>query len=254
MTLIAAHRGGALEAVENAPSAFIYAASLAVDQVEFDIHPTADGDLVVFHDATLERTSNGCGPVSACTLAALKALVLTGTDGEHMLTLPELADIFEATDITLRMELKSDRYHAPYPGLLAQALAVLDARGMRSRTIVTSFDATVAADAARTDGLASAIWLVSPAVQAELGWQGIVDTARRHGVASVGIRCTHLDPAGLAILRGSDLAVGAWATNDADQIARMLALRVDVFTTDRPTLALRLRDGLTDPAAQGPDT
>ncbi len=244
MTLIASHRGGALEWPENSPAAFAATARLPVDQVEFDIHPTADGELVVFHDATLERTSNGIGEVAAHTLAQLKALVLHGTKGEAMLTLAELAAIFAPTDITLRMELKSDARKVPYPGLLARALAVLDAFGLRGRTIMTSFDIDVAAEARKTDGIVDAIWLVSPQVQAEIGVDGILSVAKEHGIGRVGIRCTSLDATVLAALRVGGLGFGSWATNDALQIADMLALGVDVFTTDRPTQALLLRDGV----------
>lgn len=242
MVLIASHRGGALEMPENSPSAFAHTARLPVDQVEFDIHPTADGEIVVFHDATLERTSDGAGEVAAHTLAELKALVLRGTDGEHMLTLAEFAAVFAPTAITLRMELKSDARQVPYPGLLPRALAVLDGFGLRGRTVVTSFNAGVAGEAAATSGLAGAIWLVSPQVQERLGPDGVISTAAGHGVSRVGIRCTQLDAAVLAALRAGGLGVGAWAVNDAAQIADMLALGVDVFTTDLPTLALRMRD------------
>ena len=242
MTLIAAHRGGALEAPENSPTAFAHTARLAVDQVEFDIHPTADDEIVVFHDATLERTSNGAGEVCRHTLAELRALTLKGTDGEHMLTLAEFAAVFAPTKIALRMELKSDARHAPYPGLLVQALGILDAHGLRARTIVTSFNVGVAGEAAATPGLAAAIWLVSPEVQARIGVAGVVETAGAHGVGRVGIRCTSLDAATLVALRAAGLGVGSWATNEAPDIAAMLSLGVDVFTTDRPTLALRMRD------------
>lgn len=241
MTLIASHRGGALEFPENSPAAFHHTARLPVDQVEFDIHPTTDGEIVVFHDATLERTSDGHGEVAAHCLDELQALVLKGTDGQHMLTLDAMVRIFVPTDITLRMEIKSDARQVPYPGLLQKALGVLDAHAVRKRTIVTSFDVAVAAEAATVEGLAAAIWLVSPDLQTRIGTEGIVSTARGHGLSRVGIRCTSLDATTLAALRAGGLAVGAWATNEADQIARMLALKVDVFTTDRPTLALQMR-------------
>lgn len=241
MTLIASHRGGALEAPENSPTAFAHTARLAVDQVEFDIHPTADGEIVVFHDATLERTSDGAGEVCLHTLAELQALTLAGTDGEHMLTLAEFAAVFAPTEIALRMELKSDARHAPYPGLLDHALQVLDAAGLRARTIVTSFNVSVAGEAAATSGLSAAIWLVSPDMQARFGVAGVVETAAAHGVKRLGIRCTSLDAATLAALRAAGLGVGSWATNEAADISAMLALGVDVFTTDRPTLALRMR-------------
>jgi glycerophosphoryl diester phosphodiesterase len=119
-TLIASHRGGALQWPENSPTAFRNTAALAVDQVEFDIHPTADGEIVVIHDATLDRTTSGSGPVAARTLAELRALVLAGTQDDRIMTLAEFCTVFAPTPITLRMEVKPDHDHRPYPGLLAR--------------------------------------------------------------------------------------------------------------------------------------
>ena len=67
MTEIASHRGGALLWPENSRLAFEQTAKLAVEQVEFDVHPTRDGQLVVIHDDTLERTTDGKGPVCRTT-------------------------------------------------------------------------------------------------------------------------------------------------------------------------------------------
>ena len=241
MTLIASHRGGALQWPENSPTAFRNTAALAVDQVEFDIHPTADGEIVVIHDATLDRTTEGSGPVAVRTLAELRAINLTRTDGEHMLTLAELAVLFRPTPITLRMEIKPDPDHRSYHGLLGQALAVLDAAGMRHRTVITSFQAATVAEAARMAGIAGAIWLVAPQVQLDIGLDGIVTVAREKRIGSVGLRISHLDARVQAHLRHAGLAVGAWAVNDEAAIRAALGLRVDVFTTDLPSLALALR-------------
>ncbi len=244
-TLIASHRGGALHWPENSPTAFRNTASLAVDQVEFDIHPTADGAIVVHHDATLDRTTSGTGPVAAHTLSQLKALTLNGTGGEAMLTLPELCTLFAPTALTLRLEIKSGPDRRPYPGLLDAALRVLDAHRLRTRCVITSFMAETAAAATRTPGLAGAIWLVAPEVQDMIGLEGLCAVTARHGITMVGLRETRLDPLNLAILRARGLRVGAWAVNDAAAIARMLALAVDVFTTDLPIVALEQRAALS---------
>jgi glycerophosphoryl diester phosphodiesterase len=240
-TLIASHRGGALEWPENSPTSFANTAKLPVDQVEFDIHPTADGEIVVFHDATLDRTSNGTGPVCECTLAELKALSLNGTNSEAMLTLAELCAVFAPTAITLRMEIKPDTQRRPYPDLLARALTVIDGFDLRSRTVVTSFLAETVAEAAAAPGLAGAIWLVSPDVQDYIGLTGIAAVARMAGAGTLGIRAARLDAAVLATLRGHGFGVGAWAVNDEATVRKVLGLGVDVFTTDIPTMALALR-------------
>ncbi len=243
MTLIASHRGGALHWPENSPTAFRNTAALPVDQVEFDIHPTADGNIVVHHDATLDRTTSGTGPVAARSLAELKALTLKGTNGEAMLTLAELCALFAPTPIALRMELKPGPDRKYYPGLLDHALGIIDSYGLRARTVVTSFLAGSAAAAARRSGLAGAIWLVAPEVQDMIGTAGVIAVAARHRLAAVGIRHASLDPAVLATLRAAGLGVGCWAVNDEAAIARMFALGVDVFTTDLPKVAITHRPG-----------
>ena len=240
-TLIASHRGGSLEWPENSPTSFRNTALLPVDQVEFDIHPTADGEIVVIHDATLDRTTNGSGPVAARTLAELRAITLNGTAGEHMLSLVELVALFAPTAITLRMEVKYDHEHVPYPGLLKQALKVLDAAGMRGRTVVTSFPAETVAEAVITPGLAGAIWLVAPPVQDDIGLDGIAAVAAAIGARAVGLRENRLNASIFGNLRARGLSVGAWAVNDEAAIRRVLDLGVDVFTTDIPTRALALR-------------
>ncbi len=239
--MIASHRGGSLQWPENSPTAFRNTADLPVDQVEFDIHPTADGEIVVIHDATLDRTTNASGPVATRTLAELRSVTLNGTDGESMLTLAELIALFRPTPITLRMEIKPDPQHRPYPGLLQAALTQLDAKGMRARTIITSFQADTAAAAAATPGLAGAIWLVSPLVQADIGLDGIAAVADEMDIRRLGLRISHLDASMMAELRLRGLRVGAWAVNDAAAIKRAISLGVDVFTTDLPSLALELR-------------
>lgn len=240
-TLIASHRGGSLEAPENSPTSFRHTINLAVEQVEFDIHPTADGHIVVIHDATLDRTTNGTGPVAARTLAELRRLTIKGTEADRIMTLPEVIELFRPTGIALRMEVKSDPDHAPYPGLLAHALRLLDAAGMRDRTVVTSFLAPIVAEAVQAPGLLGRIWLVAPVVMDDAGLAGVVATAEAHAIAHVGIRAPRLDARVLAHLRAAGLGVGAWAVNDADSVRRMLDLGIEVFTTDIPTTALTLR-------------
>jgi len=241
MTLIASHRGGSLEAPENSPTSFRHTAGLAVEQVEFDIHPTADGHIVVVHDATLDRTTDGTGPVAARTLAELRRLTIAGTAADRIMTLPEVIEVFRPTGIALRMEVKSDPAHQPYPGLLANALRLLDAAGMRGRTVVTSFLAPIVAEAVQAPGLLGRIWLVAPGVMDDIGLEGVVAAAEAHAIGHVGIRASRLDARVLAHLRTARLGVGAWAVNDPDAVRRMLDLDVEVFTTDIPAQALAIR-------------
>ena len=240
MTLIASHRGGSLEWPENSPTAFRNTALLPVDQVEFDIHPTSDGEIVVIHDPTLDRTTDAKGPVAARSLADLKKVKLNETNGEAMLTLGEILALYAPTPITPRMEVKNDPNRRPYPGLVQAALAALDRANLRARSVVTSFQCDTVREAAGAGGLAGTIWLISNLVLDDIGADGIAAVCDTAGIGAISIRIGRLDAALMTRLRPR-LTVGAYAVNDDAEIRKALALEVDVFTTDIPTRALKIR-------------
>lgn len=241
MTEIASHRGGALLWPENSRIAFENTARLPVDQVEFDVHPSRDGKLVVIHDATLERTTDGTGPVAARDWTELSALILKGAAGQRMLLLDEVIEIFRSTAIALRVELKAGPDRQPYPRLPGQVVAALAAAGMLDRSILTSFqlDTVRAAGAAGTPR--NRVWLVAPDVQIDIGIDRAIELARASGIPTLGIRQSHLDASIVAGARAAGLGIGGWACNDGEAIGRMFDLGVDVFTTDRPDLAVAHR-------------
>jgi glycerophosphoryl diester phosphodiesterase len=72
--LIIAHRGDSAHRPENTLASFVSALEVGADIVELDVQLTADGHVVVIHDATLDRTTNGHGPVAGLSLAALREL------------------------------------------------------------------------------------------------------------------------------------------------------------------------------------
>lgn len=241
MTDIASHRGGALLWPENSRIAFENTTRLEVEQVEFDVHPSRDGKLVVIHDPTLERTTDGSGPVAAQDWASLSRLILKGTGGQRMLLLSEVIAIFKPTPIKLRLEIKAAADRTPYPGLPRAIVETLAAEGVLDRTTVTSFQIETVAEAVRHGRPMQHVWLVTPAVQADIGLAGVAELAKAFDVPMLGLRQDMLDGASLDAVRRAGLRVGAWACNDAAAVGRMLELGVDVFTTDRPDLALELR-------------
>jgi glycerophosphoryl diester phosphodiesterase len=241
MTDIASHRGGALLWPENSRLAFEQTAKLPVEQVEFDVHPSRDGRLVVIHDATLERTTDGSGPVSEHDWAELNRLILKGSNGQRMLLLDEVMEIFRPTDIVLRIEMKAGPHRVPYPALSAKLASALAAARMLDRSILTSFQLGTVADVPRHGTPRRQVWLVTPDLQIDVGLPAVIELARSHRIPMLGLRSTMLDQAGVATVRRSGLGIGGWACNDAAAIAKMFDLEVDVFTTDRPDLALAIR-------------
>ena len=239
MTEIASHRGGALLWPENSRTAFESTTRLNVDQVEFDVHPSRDGELIVIHDPTLDRTTNGTGPVHNQSFSELSKLTLKGTSADRILLFDEVIDIFEPTSIKLRVELKKGADGLPYSGLPEQVMKTLAGRKMLDRSIVTSFELDVVCAAAACAPVSGHVYLISPELEKHSGLDAILQIALGRGIPMLALTENTLDAAKISRIRSAGLGVGAWAVNELNAIDRMLALGVDVFTTDRPDLALK---------------
>src|ERR1700722_953246 len=246
MTDIVSHRGGALLWPENSRLAFENTAKLPVEQVEFDVHFSADQRLVAIHDATLDRTTDGTGPVCAKPWAELSRLVLRGTGGQRMLLLDEVIEIFRPTSLGLRIEIKPGPGRVPYPDLPRRVMQTLREHHVLERTVITSFQLNTVCQAVTYATPSMHAWLVTPDLQTDLGLEAVCAAANARAVPMIALRANKLDAAAVTIVHAAGLRVGGWACNDAETIQRMFDLNVTSFTTDRPDLALRLR-----PAAGG---
>ena len=128
-------------------------------------------------------------------------------------------------------------------GRVFRIVATLKAGRILERTVMTSFQLATAAEVPRHGQPMRHVWLVTPETQIDIGLQAVIDLARSNGVPMLGLRSSILDAASVAQVRQAGLGLGGWACNDAAAIAKMFDLGVDVFTTDRPDLALALRAG-----------
>src|SRR6476661_6646909 len=115
MISILGHRGGAALWPENSLAGFRNAIALGVDAVELDVHCSRDGEIMVIHDNTLERTTHGTGFVQDRTSAELAMTRLRDTD-EAVPTLEAVLDVFEPGSTELFVELKTDAGGRAYPG------------------------------------------------------------------------------------------------------------------------------------------
>lgn len=240
-TDIASHRGGAFLWPENSALAFRQALALPAEQLELDVHLSADGEVVVIHDATLDRTTDARGPVRARTLAELRRVRLKGTGGEALPTLAEAAAMTRAAGRILRLEVKADPEGRPYPGIVPACLAALDAAGMRGRTVAMSFQPLTVAECAAAGGLLRRVLLIEAKPWRGMGLPCAVALARSCGAEEIGLPVGELDARAVSAFRAAGLAVGAWGANEEDTIRHGLALGLDAIATDDPPLALRLR-------------
>jgi glycerophosphoryl diester phosphodiesterase len=242
--LFAAHRGGALLWPENSLLAFRNALALGADYLELDVHLTRDGQVVVIHDATLERTTTGTGPVRERTLAELGAVRLKDRGGavleEGVPTLDQVVALAAAGKRQILLEIKTDDRHQRYPQIEEKVFAVLDRHRFTPATVVMAFEAAtwrrlrqVRPDA-RVAALYSARMLPAAAVTAEL------EALRQAGVGFVGLDQPLVNAEVAKQARLAGLTLGVWTVNEREAIARFIDQGVGVVITDRPDLAREL--------------
>ena len=136
---IIAHRGASGYAPENTMAAFERAVALGATEVETDVAFTKDRRLLLFHDATLERTTDGSGRPEDYTLEELKrldagSLLDREYAGEPLITLEELFDRFGDT-LTYHVEIKK-----PMPGLVRAVIGAIRPRGLIDRVFIAAID------------------------------------------------------------------------------------------------------------------
>lgn len=135
-----AHRGNRVLCPENTLAAFRQAIADGADILETDLHLSADGVFVCIHDATVDRTTDGSGPVASLRLAELKQLSAAygraEFQAERIPTLAEVAELLP-NDVALALELKTDRFLEPQ--VCRQLADELDRAGIRNRSVALSF-------------------------------------------------------------------------------------------------------------------
>lgn len=142
--LLFAHRGFSGKYPENSPLAFQKVIEETnCDGIESDVHITKDGQLVIFHDASVERTSNGTGFIKDKTFEEMLQLDIGAWKspdfaGQHVWTLGQLLDFCKENKLLLNMELKN--YEIFYDGLEKMVIDEICARQMQDQVFLSSFN------------------------------------------------------------------------------------------------------------------
>jgi len=131
-----AHRGGPKYAPENTLAAFRNAIAWGVDWLEFDVQMTKDGFLVVIHDETVERTTDGSGAVRGLTLEQIR--LLDAGQGETVPTFEEVVELAKSSGVKILPETKSAHL---YPGMEEKMLQALEQANYLDQTVIQSFEA-----------------------------------------------------------------------------------------------------------------
>jgi glycerophosphoryl diester phosphodiesterase len=235
-----AHRGASRAAPENTLPAYQLAVEAGADGVELDVQLSRDGQIVVIHDETLSRTTNGDGWVKDHTLAELKKLdASAGRDGHAGVRVPTLSEalaLLAPTTLRLNVELKNSE--VPYPGLEEAVLAEVAAAGMVERTMYSSFSGESVRRLAT----------MAPAAEVALIYSRPLTRPLRLA-AGLGASAVHPDrrlvggPHWVARARARHLAVRPWVLNTRERIERAIRLGADGLFTDVPDLAVAVRSG-----------
>lgn len=238
-TVIFAHRGACALAPENTIASFELASAHQADAIELDAKLSKDGVVMVIHDPTLERTTNGTGKVNQHTLAELKALDAGGKfdpkfSGEKI---PTLDEVFEAVGKKLLVNVELTNYSSPKDDLIVKVAEVVKRQNMQDRVLFSSFipknlkmmkellpDAPVALLCLMGLGglLSRSIFLthVSPAI--------------------IHPYLTDVDPLYVRMEHRRHRRVHVWTVNAEQDIKHMLAMRVDGIFTDDPQKAKKI--------------
>ena len=221
--LVGGHRGNPAEHPENTLASFRSAIELGVDMIECDVHLSADGELVVIHDHTLDRTTDGSGLVVQRSLADLRQLDAGG--GER---LPVLAEVCELARDRVGLAIELKQIPIPYPGLEEKLVACLAALGMLDQTAVISFH----------HGSARLAKQLEPRLSV-----GVLEGARPIDPVAVlrsagaDIYSPHygaMDPELVEAIHAAGAVVGVWTVDDDAAVAWCRACRPDSVFTNRP--------------------
>jgi glycerophosphoryl diester phosphodiesterase len=244
--LVAAHRGGAALWPENSLLAFRSALALGVDALEFDLHLTTDGEVVVLHDPTLDRTSTGNGSVRDLKLANLADIRLKTREGavtgERVPTFAQVLDLVAPTSAEILPEIKVDANRQRYDGIEEKVLALIRARGLMTRTTIQAFQVETIRRVRELEPKARTMLLVARGdVERDRARPAeAVRRARELGATDLGMNHRLLDADVMSAARAAGIRVSAWTVNEEADIRRMIDLGVDVVMSDRPDLAKRL--------------
>lgn len=236
MTEIFAHRGASGYAPENTLEAFRLAMEQGADGIELDVHLTKDGEVVVIHDETLNRTSDGQGKVRDYTLEELKKFsfhnYIEKYKGVQIPTLKEVLDLVENSSMKVNIELKTGIYW--YEGIEEKTMEIVKNKKMEGRVIYSSFNHYSIQKILEQDIHAETAYLFSDVTL------NMEKYAKETGVKGLHPAVYHLKMADfLETYLNSGLKVRVWTVNKKEDMKMFMDAGVDAVITNYPDLALK---------------
>ena len=210
-----------------------------VDGIESDVHISKDGKLVIFHDASVERTSNGTGFIRDLTYAELLELDIGAWKspefaGQRIWTLGQLLDFCRETRLLLNLELKN--YEVFYDGLEQRVIDEICVRGMQEQVFVSSFNhISMQRFKALCPEIETGLLYDKPLLDMEY-------YLLRSNADNVHPRYTLLQyqPELMDLFHNRGMKVNTWTVNDEEAMEDMLRRGVDGIISNYPDLLCRV--------------
>ncbi|TQK43059.1 glycerophosphoryl diester phosphodiesterase [Streptomyces sp. SLBN-118] len=212
------HRGVMGVEPENTLRSFVRAEQSGMDAIELDLHLSKDGALVVMHDADVDRTTDGNGPIADKTLAELREL--DAGEGERV---PVFEEVLDAVRAPLQVEIKD-------VAAARTLAAVMLRRDLVHRVEVSSFHDDAIAE------IASLVPGVRTLLIASRWGADIADRAKTVGAAALALNIRRLTLETVEHAHGEGLQVIGWVVNTQDHLRLVRALELDGATTDFPEI------------------
>lgn len=246
--MIHAHRGASAYRPENTLEAFSLAIEQGADAIELDVHLSKDNEIVVAHDARLDRVSNGSGYINDYTLAELKkldfnkqfpglAFPLLGDDSVYRIpSLTEVFSLIKPTSLFINIELKTTE--RLYPELPGKLIALAKEYAMEERVIYSSFNHYSLVQMKQIDpnsktGLLYELGMVDPWVYAKYV---NADAIHPHYYVIAAL------PETVARCHENNIKVNVWTVDAEDAVKMMLKCGVDGIITNKPDAAVAIRN------------
>jgi len=239
--IIFAHRGASAHAPENTLAAFELALAQHADAIELDVKLSADGQVVVIHDATVDRTTGSHGRVKDLSLAELQSLDAGSYFSEQFRgeRIPTLEEVFEIFGKRTYINVELTNYNTPRDQLVEKVCILVKQFSLQKRVLFSSFLAA---------NLSKARTYLPGVQRGLLAFGGLLGAwARSFGFAFGRYHALHsnvkdVTPEQVQRVHRLNRRIHVWTVNSADDMRRLFRWNVDAIFTDDPQLAVQVRD------------
>ncbi|MEW6718775.1 MAG: glycerophosphodiester phosphodiesterase family protein [Chloroflexota bacterium] len=236
---IFAHRGASAYAPENTLAAFELAVKQGAHAIELDAKLCADGQVVVIHDTTVDRTTDGSGRVGDLPLEALRELDAgeffdASFRGERI---PTLSEVLESIGRRLWINIELTNYTTPNDALPAKAAELVRHHGLQERVIFSSFNPLTLNRMKKELPRVPKGWLIAPGSWGAWSWRllrGYISHEAVHPASQI------VSPGWVTRIHLQGRRVHVYTVNRVEEIKRLLDWDVDGIFTDDPLLALQV--------------